>query len=189
MIFDTIITYAEPAKKALSATPEVVESTRSGLGLNPMDIAFYLLCFVVAMVILNNVLFKPLLKILEERESRINASFDEMEAMETKIANADNQSKSIIAKAHSDARSIIEDAKAQVEPVKAQVIADAEVQAHEIVSSANIDADKIISNAKANADKEVAGLVQKIIQKATSNLHISGPAQNEILGSIINTKL
>ena len=32
MIFDTIITYAESTKKA---TAEVVESTRSGLGLNP----------------------------------------------------------------------------------------------------------------------------------------------------------
>lgn len=81
MILNTIITQAETTQKA---TEQVIESSRSGLGLNMADIAFYLICFVVAMVVLNNVLFKPLLKILNEREARINASFDEMEAMEAK---------------------------------------------------------------------------------------------------------
>jgi ATP synthase F0 subunit b len=179
MIFNSLAVHAA----------EQTEGGRTGLGLNLIDIGFYLICFVIAMVILNNFLFKPLAKILDERAKRIDSDFDKMEEMETKITNAENQAKSILAQAYSDSRGIIEEAKSQVESVKSQIILDAENQRDEIIQKANKEGEKIIINSKLTAEKDILVLVQKTIQKATSNLKISGSAQNEILGSIINTKL
>jgi F-type H+-transporting ATPase subunit b len=194
MFLNTLSVYAAPvAAKATEKTAEAVntveEAGRSGLGLNLVDIAFYLLCFVIAMLVLNNVLFKPLTKLLDERAARIDADYDKMEEMEAKITNADNQAKSILAQAYADGRAITEEAKNQVEPTKAQILAEAEMHKAEMLTKANQEADKIVSNSRATAEKEILVLVQKTIQKATSNLKISGSAQNEILGSIVNSKL
>ncbi len=179
MLLNTLSVYA-------AGSPE---GGRTGLGLNLVDIAFYLLCFVIAMLVLNNVLFKPLSKLLDERATRIDSDYDKMEEMEAKITNADNQAKSILAQAYADGRNITEEARNQVEPTKTQILAEAETHKAEILNKANQEADKIIANSRANAEKEILVLVQKTIQKATSNLKISGASQNEILGSIVNSKL
>jgi ATP synthase F0 subunit b len=164
-----------------SAAKEVVTESK-GLGLDGIAIAFYLLCFVIAMVVLNKFLFAPLMKILDERETRIQTAFDQVEEVEGKIANCENQAKSILAAAHSQARQIVDEAKGSVDAEKQKVIADAN-------ENANSESQKIISTAKSDARNEVLALVQKTIQKATANLSISQNAQNEILVNIINTKI
>ena len=183
MIFQTLIAKAE---NSANTTGEVATK---GLGIEPIQIAFYLLCFVIAMLVLNNVLFKPLTKILDEREIRIDKALDEVEEIESRLANIDNQAKTITETAKVEARQIIEDAISSVEPVKKQVIADAEHTKHDILSSANTQADKIVATANAQAEKEVMTIVHKAIQKATANITVSESAQKEILAGIVNNKL
>lgn len=185
MIFQTITAYAE----AKVAGNELITSGHQGLGINLFDLGFYLVCFLIAMVVLNNFLFKPLNKIIDERQARVEKALDEAELIEAKLNSINDQAKVITDQAKADARQIIEDAKAEVDPTKQKVIADAEYQKTQILASASQQGDKIIATANATAQKEVMNIVQKAIQKATSNLSISGAAQNEIMGSIINSKL
>jgi F-type H+-transporting ATPase subunit b len=175
------------AEKAVETTNKATE--KLPLGIDFVQILFYMLCFVIAMVVLQKYLFLPLVKILDEREAKVAETLDKADELELKIANADNQAKSIIAEAHANARQIIEDAKIDIEPTKAKYLSDAENQRTEIIANANREADKIVSTATATAEKQVLSLVQKTIQKATNNLSISGSAQNEILGSIVNLKI
>jgi F-type H+-transporting ATPase subunit b len=186
MIFQTITAFAA---KETGQSSELVTIGHTGLGINLVDIGFYLVCFLIAMVVLNNYLFKPLNKIIDERQVRIEKALDEAEMIEAKLNSINDQAKVITDKAKTEARQIIEDAKTEIEPTKQRVLADAEYQKSQIIAAATGQGEKIITNANAQAQKEVMNIVQKAIQKATSNLSISGPAQNEIMGSIINSKL
>ncbi len=177
MIFQTLITQAAG------------DSANKGLGIDPIQIAFYLLCFVIAMLVLDKALFKPLSKLLDEREIRIDKALDEAEEIESRLANIDNQAKTITDTAKVEARQIVEDAISSVEPVKKQVIADAEHSKHDILAGANVQADKIVATANAQAEKEVMTIVHKAIQKATANITLSENAQKEILAGIVNNKL
>jgi F-type H+-transporting ATPase subunit b len=171
------------------ATKEGVEVPDKGLGLNFGQLIFYVLCFVLAMVVLNKYLFIPIGKILDEREKKLASSLDMVDELETKIANADNQAKSIISQAAAQSRQIIEDAKAEVEPTKVKVLQEAEDSKQEIIKGAHMESDKIISSAKSSAQTEVSGIVRGVITKATSNLEISESTQKEILANIVNHKL
>jgi F-type H+-transporting ATPase subunit b len=191
MIFQTITAFANPetGSKMEAATHGLVESGHQGLAINAFDIGFYLVCFLIAMLVLNKFLFKPLNKIIDERQARIEKALDEAELIEAKLNGINDQAKVITDQAKAEARQIIEDAKAEMDPAKAKVIADAESQKANIIASATEQGDKIVASANATAQKEVMNIVQMAIKKATSNLNISGSAQNEIMGSIINTKL
>ena len=190
MIFQTITAFASPKVATEVMQNTVLETSgHQGLGINWFDLGFYLVCFLIAMVVLNNFLFKPLNKIIDERQARIEKALDEAELIEAKLNSINDQAKVITDQAKADARQIIEDAKAEVDPTKQKVLADADYQKMQILTAASEQGDKIISSANATAQKEVMNIVQKAIQKATSNLSISGSAQNEIMGSIINSKL
>jgi F-type H+-transporting ATPase subunit b len=190
MIFQTITAFAKPeTTSTMEAGKELVTIAHGGLGIVPFDIGFYLFCFLIAMFVLNKFLFKPLNKILDERQARVEKALDEAELIESKLNGINDQAKVITDQAKAEARQIIEDAKAEIDPTKAKVIADAESQKANIIASATEQGDKIVATANATAQKEVMNIVQKAIQKATSNLNLSGSAQNEIMGSIINTKL
>jgi F-type H+-transporting ATPase subunit b len=190
MIFKTLTAFAAPGTPSKSeASDGLINIGHTGLGINPVDIGFYLVCFLIAMVVLNAYLFKPLNKIIDERQARIEKALDEAELIEAKLNSINDQAKVITDQAKAEARQIIEDAKAEIEPTKAKVIADAESQKANIIASATEQGDKIVATANATARKEVMNIVQIAIKKATSNLNLSGSAQNEIMGSIINTKL
>jgi F-type H+-transporting ATPase subunit b len=183
MIFQTIIAKAE------GATHGATEVVDKGLGLNGYSIAFYLICFVIAMLILNKALFVPLGKILDDRAARINKALDEAEEIESRLANIDNQAKAIVDTAKLEARQILDEAKSSVEPVKKQVIADAENSKHDIIHNAHTEADKIVATANAQAEKEVMTIVHKAIQKASHNISVPENAQKEILASLVNSKI
>ncbi len=190
MIFQTLIASASPKVDTEAIQNSLLETSgHQGLGINLFDLGFYLVCFFIAMVVLNAYLFKPLNKIIDERQARIEKALDEAELIEAKLNTINDQSKVIIDQAKADARQIIEDAKAEIDPTKQKVLADADYQKTQILSAATTQGEKIIFTANMTAQKEVMNMVQKAIQKATSNLSISGSAQNEIMGSIINSKL
>jgi F-type H+-transporting ATPase subunit b len=191
MIFQTISALAATGSsdKKVSGSSDLISIGHTGLGINPLDIVFYLVCFLVAMAVLNTYLFKPLNKIIDERQARVEKALDEAELIEAKLNSINDQAKVITDQAKSEARQILEDAKVQIGPTKQKVIADAEYQKSQIIAAATDQGDKIIATANSTAQNEVMNIVQKAIQKATSNISISGSAQNEILGSIINSKL
>jgi F-type H+-transporting ATPase subunit b len=171
------------------ATGEEKEVVNKGLGLDVGQLIFYVVCFVLAMVVLNKFLFGPIGKILDEREKKLEKSLDMIEELETKIANADNQAKTIISQAAAQSRQIIEDAKTEVEPTKVKVLQEAEDTKQEIISGAHTESSKIIASARSSAQTEVSGIVRGVITKATSNLEISESTQKEILANIVNHKL
>ncbi len=190
-IFDSITAFASSENTRVGSTTSKImektaEASNKGLGIDPLQIVFYIICFVIAMVVLNKFLFSAIIKILDERKARVDKALDETDELESKMLDINNQAKKITDDAKSEARVIVENAKKDAEPAKAQVLAEADTARTEILTIANNDAKKILDNARATAESEGVAVVQKILSKSVSNMKLSETSSQTILSEIIN---
>jgi F-type H+-transporting ATPase subunit b len=189
-LFDTLIVSAESkntvAKAVSTATETVATEGGKGLGIDLFQIVFYILCFIIAMVVLQKFLFSAIIKILDERQSRIDKVLDEHDELESKLNDINNEAKKITDVAKVEARTIIENAKKDVEPAKAKIMSEADEARTQILATASNDAKKILDNARATAESEGVAVVQKILTKSVSNMKLSDASSQTILSEIIN---
>ncbi len=173
-------------KVSEQAMVKATEASSKGLGIDPFQIGFYIICFLIAMVVLNKFLFSAIIKILDERKARVDKALDETDELESKMQDINNQAQQITDNAKAEARSIIENAKKDAEPAKAQVLAEADQARTDILATASNDAKKILDNARATAESEGVAVVQKILTKSVSNMKLSDASSQSILSEIIN---
>lgn len=187
-IFGTIAVLAEKdTTDAISKIGETASSQSSqGLGIDLFQIAFYIVCFLLAMVVLQKFLFSAIIKILDERQTMIDKALDEHDELESKLKDINNQATKITDNAKAEARAIIENAKKDAEPARIQVLSEAEISRSEILVTATNDAKKILDNARATAESEGVAVVQKILSKSVSNMKLSDTSSQTILSEIIN---
>lgn len=123
-------------------------------------ITFLLLCFALA-----KFAWKPLLKMLQEREEMIQSSLKDAEKAKIQLEKLGHESESLISKARSEAQEILTDGKAIAEKVKEDIATKAKDQASKIIKDAekqiNVEKDKAIADIK----KEVANLSISIAEK------------------------
>jgi F-type H+-transporting ATPase subunit b len=188
--FDPLIVFAEPKATAVNSVNKVTETVATeggkGLGVDIIQIIFYILCFVIAMSILQKFLFSAVAKMLDERQLRIDKVLDEHDELEAKLNDINNEAKKITDVAKVEARTIIENAKKDVEPAKAKIMAEVDETRTSILATASNDAKKILDNARATAESEGIAVVQKILSKSVSNMKLSDTSSQTILSEIIN---
>jgi F-type H+-transporting ATPase subunit b len=189
-LFDSLIVSAESKNTVAKAVNTVTETVATeggkGLGIDLFQIAFYLVCFLIAMIVLQKFLFSAIIKILDERQSRIDKVLDEHDELESKLNDINNEAKKITDVAKVEARTIIENAKKDVEPAKAKIMAEVDETRTSILATASNDAKKILDNARATAESEGIAVVQKILSKSVSNMKLSDTSSQTILSEIIN---
>jgi F-type H+-transporting ATPase subunit b len=190
-LFDSITVSAESKNtvaKAVNAVNETVATAEGGkgLGIDLFQIVFYILCFIIAMVVLQKFLFSAIIKILDERQARIDRVLDEHDELEAKLNDINNEAKKITDVAKVEARTIIENAKKDVEPARLKIMSEADATRVEILATASNDAKKILDNARATAESEGVAVVQKILTKSVSNMKLTESSSQAILSEIIN---
>ncbi|MDA2928897.1 F0F1 ATP synthase subunit B [Acidobacteria bacterium AH-259-O06] len=95
-----------------------------------------ILTFLVLFVLLRKYAWKPLLKMLEDREETIRKSLDDAAKAKQEIERLQQESKQIIAKARVEAQSIIAASRTQAEKVKAEILQDAKARTDSILQAA-----------------------------------------------------
>lgn len=99
--------------------------------------------FALLLVVLTYFLYKPVLKMIDERREKIAEGVRTAEKAKEKLANAAKESESIIGEASRNAESLVLQARS-----------NAGVKASEIVKEAEIRAQAVIADAEARADEE-----------------------------------
>ncbi len=141
--------------------------------LDPGLFVWTILTFLLLVFILAKFAWKPLLKMLQDREDMVRSSLEDAEKAKSELERLNEESEAIMAKARSEAQSILADGKAAAEKVKDDIIAKSKEQANKIREDAGnqiqVEKDKAISEIK----KEVVNLTllvaEKLIQKNLSD--------------------
>lgn len=134
-------------------------------GVQPVLLAAQVVNFLILLFILKKFLYKPLLKVLDERKKRIEASLKNAEEIERRLAETEAQAEKILARALAEGQKILD----QTNEAAAQIMEEANKTAGQILLKAVDDGKKIVELQKEILMRQVrentGGLVTLILEK------------------------
>ncbi len=141
--------------------------------LDPGLFVWTILTFLLLVFILAKFAWKPLLKMLQDREDMVRSSLEDAEKAKSELERLNEESEAIMAKARSEAQSILADGKVAAEKVKDDIIAKSKEQANKIREDAGnqiqVEKDKAISEIKKEVVNLTLSVAEKLIRKNLSD--------------------
>ena len=141
--------------------------------LDPGLFVWTILTFLLLVFVLAKFAWKPLLKMLQDREDMVRSSLEDAEKAKSELERLNEESEAIMAKARSEAQSILANGKAAAEKVKDDIIAKSKEQANKIREDAGnqiqVEKDKAISEIKKEVVNLTLSVAEKLIQKNLSD--------------------
>ena len=129
-------------------------------GINPILLAAQAVNFFILLFILKRFLYKPILKVLEQRKLKIEESLKNAEEIDKKMQETQEQSEKIIAKTLAESQKILD----ETNEAAAQILEDAQKAAEQILIKAADDAKKIAELEKVRLMNEVKNNLSDIVQ-------------------------
>jgi F-type H+-transporting ATPase subunit b len=122
-----------------------------GIGINlPLLLAF-VINFIILLVLLSVVLYKPVLKMLDERQAKIKESIDQAEQIRQQVAKTEDDIKAQLESARKEGQKIIVQAEQIGERLKNEAKEEARHEAESLISKAHIELQR-------QRDKDIEGL-------------------------------
>ena len=140
--------------------------------LDPGLFVWTILTFLLLLFVLAKFAWKPLLKMLNDREELIRSSLEDAEKAKKKLERLNAEGEAIINQARSEAQSILSEGKAAAAKLKDETLDIAKEQAKQIASEAekqiNIEKDKAIAEIKSEVVNLSMSIAEKLINKNIS---------------------
>lgn len=143
----------------------------AALGLDAKALLFQVINFLLLLVILRIVAYKPILKILERRRKTIEESLDKARVIEEKETQLQEKTEKILKHAQDKASAIIKDAKTTGVELKTQLVEQGKLQQRQLLDQ---------------TAKQIESEKQKMLQEAKKEL---GYLAIAIAGKVIEEKL
>lgn len=136
------------------------------LDVNPGLMIWTVITFVILILILKKVAWKPILTALDKRESDIKESLAQAEKAKDEAKKILEENQANLAKAEEESKKIIEQSRAYAESLKEQLIKDSKDQAKKIVDEASSE----IQRKKDAAFEELKGQIAEIAVNAAEKI-------------------
>ena len=137
----------------------------AALGINLGFFLFQVFNFIIVLVILNMMAYKPIVNALENRKKKIAQSLEDARIAAEARANAEADAREILTKAQAEAAEKVREATLRAETAALDVTAQAEAEAAKIRADAQADAmaerDQILSNVRG----QIAGLAMAATER------------------------
>lgn len=126
-------------QQAAKAAQEVASATEAtgGLGTLGINLKIFLaqlLNFGIVLLVLWKWAYKPIVKLLEERQEKIEHSVKQADAIEKRVHELESEQKEVIATAKSEAAKILDEARVWADDRKKELLAKAKEQVKGVVA-------------------------------------------------------
>ncbi len=125
--------------------------------------------FVILIGVLSFLVYKPVLRVLDDRRERIRKAMEDAKAIENQKRDLDALRSERVRSADQEAARILEQAKGHAESMKKEIIAGAEKEAHQILSKAKQQVEdergRMLSGAQETLAKVIIRMSEKIIER------------------------
>jgi F-type H+-transporting ATPase subunit b len=121
--------------------------------------------FGILMVALGYFLYKPILRILKEREEKITQGLKDAEDAARAKAEAGEEKQTILTSAHMEAGEVAKRAQVAAETQASEIVAGAQEKAAAVLSDAEIKREQIKAQALKESEKEIASLAVLAAEK------------------------
>ncbi len=124
--------------------------------------------FAVLLVGLTYLLYKPVMKTLDERQQKVAQGVIDADQAALKLATAGSEAQTLVKAAEIDAESIVASARDAATLEKARIMKEAETRAATVASDAEARAQEAASKALRDSEREIARLsilaAEKVLQ-------------------------
>jgi F0F1-type ATP synthase, subunit b len=125
--------------------------------------------FGVLFVALTYLLYKPVMKTLDERRAKVAQGVLDAEAAAKKLASADAEASSTVQGAEREAEGIVASAREEAGSEKARIVKEAETRAAAVAADAEARAKETAAKSLRESEKEIARLAILAAEKAMRN--------------------
>lgn len=133
-----------------------MEEIIHAFGIDARLIIIQLVNFGILMAVLVYFLYKPILRILQEREDKITKGLKDAEAAAKERAEAGSEKQAILTSAHQSAEEVEKRAKAAAQVEAAEIISGAQDKAASVLADAELKREQIKDMARQESEKEIA---------------------------------
>ncbi len=141
----------------------------SAFGIDGKLLIAQLINFGVLFVALTWLLYKPVMKTLDERRAKIAQGVEDAEAASAKLATADAEASTRVHTAETEAEGIVALARDAANTEKARIMKEADARAAQVAIDAELRAKETAAQALRESEKEVARLAvlaaEKVLRK------------------------
>jgi len=154
-------------------------------GVDIWKLGFQIINFLLLLYLLNRFLFKRVLRLLDERQSRISQGLEDAEtaARDRELAGAEREA--ALAEARREAEAMVHRAAKTAEATSAEILAEAKASAEQIATRAREE----ISAEKDRALAEIRGEVADLALEAAGKLvgaEMDGPTQRRLVKQFLS---
>lgn len=149
----------------LAAEAAAYEGGVAVLGVNFGALVLQIITYLIVFVILRKYAFGPIVKVLEERRTRINEGLKTASQMDKAKVELEAHKEKILTEARREAAKIVADGKKESAEIIAAAEAKAQVKADQIVADARAKVADEVAVAQKSLSKQLAGLVRQASEK------------------------
>ncbi len=135
-----------------------MEQLFEAFGIDGSLLLAQLVNFGVLFVALTWLLYKPVMKTLDERRAKIAQGVEDAELASQKLATADTEAASVLHGAETEAEGIVAGARELAGSEKSRIVKEAEARAAQVALDAEARAEETAAKALRDSEKEVARL-------------------------------
>lgn len=150
------------------AEPEAAEH-KAGLSIQPTTVAFQALNFLILLVLLHKILYKPLIKLLTEREHKIKEGVENAIKAENNLKESAATKQNMLKSAKVESQSILEKARKEGEGVMDSIVTEAKLEAAKIVEAGHAvvagEKSKALQDLQKNAVALIIHAAEKILRE------------------------
>lgn len=144
----------------------------NAFGIDVRLIIIQMVNFAILMAALGYFLYKPVLKLLRDREEKITQGLKDAELAGQAKAEADKEKQVVLSAAHAEAGLVAERAKATAEVRAGELVSAAEAKVAQLLRDADLKAAQAKAQALKESEKEVAQIAilaaEKILRERAS---------------------
>ncbi|MBI4591846.1 F0F1 ATP synthase subunit B [Candidatus Uhrbacteria bacterium] len=157
-------------QQTAEAAQQVVEATEASGGLGTLGInlkIFFaqLLNFAVVLFVLWKWAYKPIVKLLEERQEKIERSVKQADEVEKRVHELESEQKAVIATAKSEAAKILDEARGAAEDRKKELLSKAKEEVKGVVVQGKVQLEAQKDQMIRDAREEIAAIAVEAARK------------------------
>ncbi len=150
------------------------------LGIEPTLLVAQVVNFLIILALLNKLLYKPILAMLEKRKKEIADGVKTAEDMKIQEERMQEKHEKVLMKAREEALSIIEDAKKQGKEVEKELVSKAHEESLAIIGRARDEAKEVARLSQATLSKQAVDLSVLMAKRLLDSI-MTAKEQNEVI--------
>ncbi len=141
---------------------EVLEN----FGFEPILFIAQIVNFLIIFIVMKKFLYKPLLKVMEERKKKIEEGLKDAEESNRLLKETIDKEQEILKNAHIEAKKLLEEAKTKHDALLLKTEADTKAKVEKMISDARIQINTESIQASKNLSQKVSKLAAKMLEES-----------------------